>query len=417
MELNNFRKKILLISAGQPSLNPRLVKEADTLANAGFEVEVLYAYWNEWGTRYDQDLLAGKKWKATRAAGDPKQKPFTWFLSRLISKTARYLLQKTGSYKYFAELAISRSSYFLMRGTRRQKADLYIAHNLGALPAVVKTALRFKKPCGFDAEDFHRQEIRDDTNSFHFKICSYLEDKYLPVVNYMSASSPLIASRYASLYKTKVTSLLNVFPKTPGLIAITNNKSEPLKLFWFSQTIGPNRGLEDIIDALQLLKGYSFELHLLGEPDRDIKNVFRMHLKGKQIIIHFHEPIAPDKIIAFASQFDIGLALETETPINRDICLTNKIFSYIQAGLAVIASNTTAQTELLEQYPAIGKLYEKENARSLADALLYYLQNRDDLFETRKAALIIAAEQLNWENESQKFLNIVENVLASLPQK
>jgi glycosyltransferase involved in cell wall biosynthesis len=409
--------KILFITSGQPSLNPRLVKEADTLADSGYEVTVLYAYWNEWGTKFDEELIPSKKWKAIRVGGDPKQKPFTWFLSRLILKTANYIIQKTGRYKYFGDWAISRSSYFLMKEAKKHSADLYIAHNLGALPAAVQTALRYKKPCGFDAEDFHRQEIVDDINSFHFKICSYLEDKYLPLLNYMSASSPLIAGCYASLYKFEVTSLLNVFPATSVPDAIDNEENKFLKLFWFSQTIGPNRGLEDIIEALQFLKDYSFELHLLGEGDADIKNIFTTCLKGKSSTIHFHEPIPSDKIIEFAAQFDIGLALETETPFNRDICLTNKIFTYIQAGLAVIASNTTAQAELLQQYPTIGKLYEKKNIRSLADLLLYYMQNRSELFETREAALMIADKELNWENESRKFLNIITDVLTASPQK
>ena len=416
MDLPNS-KKVLFITAGQPSLNPRLVKEADALTGAGYEVIVLYAYWNKWGTRYDQQLLAGKKWKAIRVGGDPEQTPFPWAISRLILKTAKYILQKTGRYEYFAKLAISRSGYFLIRRAKREKADLYIAHNLGALPAAVETALYYKKPCGFDAEDFHRQEITDDINSFHFKICSYIENKYLPLVNYITASSPLIAERYATLYKVKATTLLNVFPKTPRSVVSNSDKDKPLKLFWFSQTIGPNRGLEDVIAALHLLKAHAFELHLLGEPAGDIKNIFTIHLKDEPGTIHFHGPIPSDQIIEFASQFDIGLALERATPLNRDICLTNKIFTYIQAGLAVIASNTTAQTELLNQYPAIGKLYKKENTQSLADALLYYLQNRDELFETRNAALIIADKQLNWENESQKFLNIIEDVLTIMPQK
>ena len=80
-------KQIVLITSGQPSLNPRLVKEADTLSAAGFDVTVLYAYWNEWGTRYDKELLAQKKWKAICIGGDPlASKVSTWFLSRLIFK-------------------------------------------------------------------------------------------------------------------------------------------------------------------------------------------------------------------------------------------------------------------------------------------------------------------------------------------
>ena len=49
--------KIVLISPGQPSLNPRLVKEADTLAANGYDVTVLYSYWNDWGAKFDKTLL------------------------------------------------------------------------------------------------------------------------------------------------------------------------------------------------------------------------------------------------------------------------------------------------------------------------------------------------------------------------
>jgi hypothetical protein len=166
-----LKSKIVLISSGQPSLNPRLVKEADALTEAGYEVTVLYAYWNEWGTKYDELLLSKKKWKAVRVGGDPQKQFLTWFFSRLIHKASKAILEKAGNFNYFSEYAIARASYFLIKEAKKHKADLYIGHNLGALPATVKTAKFYKKPCGFDAEDFHRQEITDDVNSFHYKIC------------------------------------------------------------------------------------------------------------------------------------------------------------------------------------------------------------------------------------------------------
>ena len=410
MELKKNQKKILLISSGQPSLNPRLVKEADALANAGYEVSVMYAYWNDWGTRYDKQLLAERKWKAIRVGGDPEQALFTWFLSRLILKTANYLLQKTGNYKYFADLAIARSSFFLKRAAKKLKADLYIAHNLGALPAVVKTALRNKKPCGFDAEDFHRQEITDDINSFHFKICSHLEDKYLPLVNYMSASSPLIADNYAILYNVKVTSILNVFTKTSRPPCINNNK--PLKLFWFSQTIGPNRGLEIIIEAMGLTKA-STELHLLGQlGDGYRRHLFQLAQTSgiSKDRIYFYAPVALDEIFNIASQFDIGLASETGFCLNNSIALSNKLFTYIQSGLAVAASNTPAQSVFIHQYPQTGKIYS--NPVELSVILNQYNENRELLGETKKGSFKIGQTQLNWENESQRFLALVTGILS-----
>ncbi len=83
----------------------------------------------------------------------------------------------------------------------------------------------------------------------------------------------------------------------------------------------------------------------------------------------------------------------------------------MQAGLAVVASDTSAQKNLLNQYPGTGKIYQKGNHQSLADALIYYHQHRKELFEARKAALTAAQEQLNWEIESKKILNQVDQIL------
>ena len=402
-------KKIVLISSGQPSLNPRLVKEADALTGAGYDVTVLYAYWNDWGTEHDEQLFAGKAWKAIRLGGDPVQKRFKWFLSRLFHRISRAVVQKTGDYKSFADCAISRSSYFLKKGAKKHKADLYIAHNLGALPAAAHAAARNKKAYGFDAEDFHRREIDDDPDSFHYKICSYLEDKYLPGANYITASSPMIADQYAALYKRPVTSVLNVFPKAAG-ITIVKNEKKPLKLFWFSQTIGPGRGLELVVQAIGQ-SGVKCELHLLGKPVDGYKQSLSQLAQDAGIAnynLYFYEPVKASQIFSIASQFDIGLASETGSCLNRDISLTNKIFTYIQCGLAVAASNTRAQSSLLEQYPQTGGVYK--NAADLSAMLNKYHKNRELLHQTKTAAWQTGQTELNWEMESKKFLKVIENV-------
>ena len=37
-------------------------------------------------------------------------------------------------------------------------------------------------------------------------------------------------------------------------------------------------------------------------------------------------PCAPDEMIRAAAEFDVGLALEQPSSLNRDLCLTNKFF-------------------------------------------------------------------------------------------
>lgn len=401
-------KKIVLISSGQPALNPRLVKEADSLSEAGYEVTVLYAYWNAWGTILDKELLTHKKWKAKRVAGAPAHQSTSYFISRVAQKFANILMRLTGS-MLSAERSIGRSCTYLIAEAKKNSADLYIAHNLAALPAAVKAAKKHMAKCGFDAEDMHRYETSSDEHSLQFKLAKYIEDRYLPEVDQLTTSSPLISAAYQKLYPPKrPVTLLNVFPKTN--IKIAEHKGL-IKLFWFSQTIGPHRGIEDIVGALRILNSADIELHLLGDRPIQSHNFVDI-LNSSGIHIVFHEPIAPAEIISFASQFDIGLALDTGSPLNRDICLTNKIFTYIQSGLAVIASATKAQTDLLQQYPDCGLLYKKGNSASLANCLKQYTDNPEYLNSTRRYNFELGQSTLNWENESQRLLKLVQQTLS-----
>ena len=123
-----------------------------------------------------------------------------------------------------------------------------------------------------------------------------------------------------------------------------------------------------------------------------------------------HEPIGAGEIFDFASQFDIGIATETGIPLNRDICLTNKVFTYTQCGLAMIVSDTQAQALFMEQYPDTGKLYQKSNLQSLTDCISFYLQNPDILYQTRLQNYQLGQTALNWETESRTFLSLVQKV-------
>ena len=390
-----------------------MVKEADALAAAGYQVTVLYAYWNEWGTRYDEQILPLKQWIAIRVAGDPQKQKLTYFMSRLIHKIAVLAINKL-KIKLFADVAIARGSFFLSREAKKHKADIYIGHNLGALPATVKAAKANKKPCGFDAEDFHRFEGSDDITNNDVILKTYIEDKYILQLSYLSASSPLITEAYHRYYPEKQpVTVLNVFPLNKTIRLPLANERDDLKLFWFSQTIGANRGIEDIVNALQLLKGRKIELHLLGYINTEDKTGFINQLGADNINLFFHDPLSPDELVNFASQFDIGLATETGTPYNRDICLTNKIFTYMQAGLAIIASDTAAQVKLLNTYPAAGKIYPKRNSDAIASLISGYDNDRESLYNARISSLLIGRDELNWEKESPKLLNSIKSVISA----
>src|SRR5215510_9619138 len=75
---------VCLIPPGQPSTNPRLVKEADALAEAGYNVSVICAHWADWADITDTELLASRAWgKSVRyVGGEPGANSGSYLWSR-----------------------------------------------------------------------------------------------------------------------------------------------------------------------------------------------------------------------------------------------------------------------------------------------------------------------------------------------
>ena len=392
-------KTVCLITPGHIASNPRLVKEAMALTKAGYKVHIIFTQYVPYLIDHDQHILS----QNTGWTYDC----LNWTGYNLLSKISRLLSKLIHLFSSNINIKINRNYLWQLKKAINHNADLYIAHNLGALPVTVIAAKKNKAKCGFDGEDFHRNEMSDDIADPGVILKTAIEEKYIPQLDYMTASSAQITEQYTGLFNQDIITIINVFPKT-DTYEIKNNTKHPLQLFWFSQTIGLHRGLELIIEAINV-SDLQIDLHLLGYSTNEYKKTLISLLKGSKCTLHFHAPVYPEQLFTIARQFDIGFASETDLSLNRTITLSNKIFTYIQSGLAVIASNTTAQAAFINQYPQVGRIYN--NAEELADILSKYNSDRPLLYQTKQAAFNLGQTDLNWEKESVKFINVVKQTL------
>jgi glycosyltransferase involved in cell wall biosynthesis len=398
--------RIVIVTTGQLSTNPRMLKEVDAIQKQGHEVKVLYSYWTDWAAKADEDLLKDHPDIFQQIGGDPLKDKLTYFFSRLLHKFARQAGRYIPGLQYYS---IARNAYFLERAACREKADLYIGHNLGSLPAVVKAAKKWKAKCGFDAEDYHRGQFEEPSGPA-YKYTVATEEKFMPACDYLTAASPLIAAAYKHILPARdIVVINNVFSKK-WIQPLPEVNTGPLRLFWFSQTVGRDRGLELIINAINLLPGVAVTLDLMG----DCPESFRKYLENiaaKSTALHFLPPVPADELFAVAAAYDIGMAAEIPHSENRDICLTNKLFTYLLAGNCILASDTKAQRLFMENNSGIGFLYRNDSPDDLAARLKDLYKDRAGLRQCRRRSLALASEKYNWESESAIFLNLIASVL------
>jgi glycosyltransferase involved in cell wall biosynthesis len=408
------QKSVCLITPGQPSTNPRLVKEADALSEAGYRVHVIAGRFVEWAEEADREFQ-GRPWTIEYLPFGPRAPRSVYLRQAVRRRLCRALATRLGYPLPLVECGYHDVLPTLKRTAARCPADLYIAHNLAALPAAVKAAEARGARAGFDAEDFHSGELPErPENVPRVRMTKAIESAYLRRCDYVTAASPGIARAYAAAYGIPVPDVvLNVFPLRDRPVGATARQSrERRSVYWFSQTIGPDRGLETVLEAVAQSRSRP-DIFLRGRASAGYKDFLGALSRrlGIEEHLHFLDVAAPGEMVRAAAEYDIGLATEVVTCSNKDLALSNKIFTYLLAGIPVIASDTLAQKEIAAQCPECILLYENGNVASLSRAIDMLCGDRGALSLAGRAAAEIAEKRYNWDVESTSFLRVIDRTL------
>ena len=295
----------------------------------------------------------------------------------------------------------------LQRLAETEPSDWVIAHTLPGLPIAAAAAANLNAKLGFDCEDL----LAEPGTEFH-QIARRIQEKYLPVCDYVSVPSGQIAQRLTEQHAVIPPIVLyNVFPMrlAKGMVEpLLRPQNKKLRFHWFSQTIGEGRGLEEAIKALSLLTEQS-ELNLRGrvaEKYQEALTTLAMGL-GNKVELLFRPCISPDVIIQAMEDFDVGLALERPTNNNGARTMSNKLGSYMLAGLAIAASDTPGQREVMNQAPQAGFLYKAGKPEELATKLQAWCDDRVLLRRVKQAAWEIGRNRFCWDIEKEKLLSVL----------
>jgi glycosyltransferase involved in cell wall biosynthesis len=397
--------RILIISSGNPCQNPRPVKEADTLGRAGFDVTLLTPSGPPRLDGLDRELTAGAPYRHEivpmgRNRGTIFLRKFRHWLARHTSKYGMETVQSLGVVSPFARRAMA------------IPADLTIAHN--EIPFWIGCQLlRQGRRVAADFEDWYSEDLLPaDRRNRPLQLLRKSEAELMRHAVYKSTTSAALshalAGRYGGDWPHVIT---NSFPLQPD--PHTGPPGEPPAFFWFSQTLGPGRGLE-LFQAAWLRTTQPSRLVLLGESRSNYHQWFLAGLpsdfRGR---VSFLPLVPPAQLPALIARHDIGLALEQSFIVNRDLTITNKILQYINAGLAVVASDTAGQREVLARAPGAGLVVALGKPGEVGQQLDALLADRPRLAAMGSAARRAAGAVFCWEKEAPRLVEIVETALAT----
>jgi len=405
------RRSVCIVSPGHLASNPRAIKEADALHDAGYRVTVVAGDLSSSFRPFDEEVVARAPWTAVRIGPSALS-------SRLASRTALAIVQACRLAPrrmplWLAVAAHSPQTAALARAACAVSADLYIAHYVAAFPAAAAAARRHGAALGYDAEDFHAGERIDRAGeSCRTDLVRAIEAAFLPRCSHLTAAAPMIADAYAELYGQKPLSVLNVFPLGEACNRHVPAKSGELSAYWFSQTIGPDRGLQSFIQAMACTQA-RVTLHIRGNDMWGHGKALLSLAQSLQIgdRVKLLPMASPFAMVELAGEYDIGLSLETDVSENRRRCLTNKIFTYLLAGRPVLMSDTPAQQALAGELGEAAALVSLADPATIAGQLDRWALTPEGLQAAGRTACRLARGRFNWEIEKGAFLASVAQAL------
>lgn len=400
------------MTPGALGSNPRVVKEAHALYDVGNDVMVIATRTLALVDGRDEAILSAAPWRAQRL--DFTMRDAAWRFRR-ATQAVHSLAFSTAGGAGLAGRALSPFTGPLVAAAKRVPADLYIAHYPAALSAAAMAARRLGALYAFDAEDFHLGDW-PDTPAYEprRRLVRAIEARYLPGCAYVTAASPGIADAYVDAYGIKrPVIVLNVFPRAqaPSNPTPAGTAKPGPSVYWFSQTIGPDRGLECVVRAIGRTRTRP-HLYLRGTPASGFIDRLQTLSAQAGVVdrLHILAPAAPSEMERLAGSYDVGFTGESGHTLNNKAALGNKLFTYLLAGLPVVLSDVPAHRAFAPEAGEAARLYVTDDAASLAAALDSLLENPELLAEARAAAFLLGQTRFNWDGEKAKFLGLVNSV-------
>jgi glycosyltransferase involved in cell wall biosynthesis len=403
-------RRILILSALHLCRNPRVVKEATTLGRAGYDVTVMSVSASVRFERVDRELTRELPFRCVTLdlIGSSKATRLRSFLLRGATWLARAAL------KYFSiesPQALG-PAYGLRAMARGFGADLTIVHTEVPL-WIARSLIRDGCRVAVDFEDWYSEDLLyADRLGRPLRLLRRAEHFALNHASYVAATSDSMADALVQRYGGQRPIVIrNTFPLQPRTRLDRPIGNAAPDFIWFSQTVGPGRGLELFLSAWNQTQSPS-RVVLLG----DVRASYQQHLlscvaEDRRDRLVFLPLVTPAELPDQLAGFDIGLALESHWPLNRDITITNKIIQYMNAGLALVATDTAGQTEIMRAAPGSGLLVAAHETTQLAAQLDGLIADPARRRECQHASRAAAASLFCWEVDAPHLLTAVERAL------
>lgn len=360
--------KVLVSVFNNLYTDQRVEKVCETLHQNAYNIELIG---NNWG-------------------GMPEMsRPYSFSRIPLKSKILRFAYLEF-QWKLFFELL-----------KKADKNTILHANDLDALlPNYLVSKIK-KIPLVWDSHEIFT-EMPSVTNRWVQKVWRFLENSLVRKIEFFMIANDSYADWFVRTYKIKRPIVVRNLPKkteSPKIL-VENNP----KVILYQGAINFSRGIDKMIEALQYIENAEFHIAGRGPFLEEYQQLTRkLHLENN---VKFLGNLHPDDLRKVTEKADVGLSIEENKGLSYYYSLPNKISDYIQARVPVVVSKFPEMQKIVEKYQ-VGEFISSHEPKHLAEKVNLVLLSGRNFYQPQ---LEIAANELCWENEAPKILELYEKV-------
>jgi glycosyltransferase involved in cell wall biosynthesis len=237
-----------------------------------------------------------------------------------------------------------------------------------------------------------------------------LEKWLLPKVKFGLTVSESVAQRYKTEYGIVLTTIRNIplLSSKEASVQKSHYALPDVPFIIYQGALNKDRGLEELITAMQWVKNYSLVIVGRGDLEESLNQLVKeLNLSDRVVFLGL---LAPTDLKTITPHAVAGVSIEKPTNPNYIMCLPNKLFDYVQAGIPIVAFPHPEIKNIIDTYQC-GAYIHSHDPQRLAAELKEILDS--PAMQQWKEASKKASLVLNWEKEKEILSAWLEQVLVA----
>jgi len=280
----------------------------------------------------------------------------------------------------------------------RLRAHVYYCNDLDTLDVGIIMKFAGRKVI-YDSHELYIEALAPGERR---RLYTLFERLFINCANVLITVNQFIAKELAHRYK--ITKRIHVVLNCPEsqLQPPSRNSSSTVTVLYHGG-LDPDRGLENLVRASERFRE---DIRLVIRGEGMLEKVLKQ-LASTRCHVSFERNVPVNQVVQKAADADVGVIPYLPTNLNNYFCSPNKLFEYIQAGLAVVTSDLPYLRQFVVEN-GVGVIFDPRIPVDIAQKVNFVCEEK--ILQNFKQRAREVRKYYTWERERSRLYAAIKDL-------